>query len=625
MTGTIFKENKKKILISVFAVVFFALGFWLAQPAPKAEAACGGECYSDAGVCKTDETGTILTGTPYKLCTINTPSGYSGAAWGTTSCYSGSGAAQVHCRQDACPSTANPALNGRPCDILVGTSSLGVCNNPIVDIAAGGANGLWDESENQCIQCLGLKENGVCGDITLIKSITDGVCNGSGTGYNKFETACSVGVSTQCDEQSTGCVGTAGFCNSSGVYTACPSNNCSGGACPGVTLLSVTANPNTITKDTPSNITFTVTNASGNVSGAAVAISGAGISASCSSNTGSDGKCTASVTATSTGTATATASKTGSTSGTTTITVNPAAACVFGGATFMIGFQGSSYNVGDTPKVNFTIPGGHDGCTELYKPDGTSSDWSRSDGPGSYFNTITTSTGVAGTWKVTISDGFGGCSSGSTCFATTTVTAATVCTAPACNPANSNQYCSSSLWVTCPSGQTCLGGSCITSPPPCIPIGAGCSQPADCCSGNCSGGTCAVVAPPCVPTAPVENCATPGDEDCNGLADAVDPACAVVPPSAGPCGSGSGTYRSPLSYCSIQELIQGATGWVLGLVSSIIILFLVYGGIMYATAAGDETRMESAKNIIYYAIVGLAIVLISYTLITEVKTILKVK
>ncbi|MBU4368428.1 pilin, partial [Patescibacteria group bacterium] len=101
------------------------------------------------------------------------------------------------------------------------------------------------------------------------------------------------------------------------------------------------------------------------------------------------------------------------------------------------------------------------------------------------------------------------------------------------------------------------------------------------------------------------------------------PAC--PPPPAGPCASGTTNYRSPLSYCSIQELIQAATGWVLGLVSSIIILFLVYGGIMYTMAAGDETKMESAKNIIYYAILGLAIVLVSYTLITEIKTILKVK
>lgn len=96
-----------------------------------------------------------------------------------------------------------------------------------------------------------------------------------------------------------------------------------------------------------------------------------------------------------------------------------------------------------------------------------------------------------------------------------------------------------------------------------------------------------------------------------------------VPSSAASC-SGPGLYRSPIKFCNIQELLLEATGWILGLVSSIIILILVIGGLMYVTSTGDEERLRTAKNIILYAIIGLGIILISYSLVVEVKSILNV-
>jgi hypothetical protein len=43
--------------------------------------------------------------------------------------------------------------------------------------------------------------------------------------------------------------------------------------------------------------------------------------------------------------------------------------------------------------------------------------------------------------------------------------------------------------------------------------------------------------------------------------------------------------------------------------------FLVYGGITWITSGGDKTKVESARKTLIYAIVGLAIVFLSFAII----------
>lgn len=121
------------------------------------------------------------------------------------------------------------------------------------------------------------------------------------------------------------------------------------------------------------------------------------------------------------------------------------------------------------------------------------------------------------------------------------------------------------------------------------------------------------------------NCTDTIDNDSNGQTDCADSACSLDPACvATPCG-GAGMYTSPLGpgYCTIEQILAKATSWILALVSSIIILIIIIGGLMYISSAGDEERLRTSKNMIFYAIVGLAIILVSYALITEVTNLLK--
>ncbi|MFH1048607.1 MAG: hypothetical protein V1732_03000 [Patescibacteria group bacterium] len=183
-----------------------------------------------------------------------------------------------------------------------------------------------------------------------------------------------------------------------------------------------------------------------------------------------------------------------------------------------------------------------------------------------------------------------------------TVTNATCMCGAQLVSANGDYCCAASNYygdiTTCKNASNCN----IADPPPgCTPNGCGGGCPASCtgaddpdCSGACLDATCVT------------------DTDC----------AAAIP--AATC-SGPGMFVSPLGpgYCTIGEILTNATNWILALVASIIILIIVIGGLMYISSSGDEEKLRTSKNIIFYAVIGLGIILISYALITEVTDILK--
>lgn len=75
---------------------------------------------------------------------------------------------------------------------------------------------------------------------------------------------------------------------------------------------------------------------------------------------------------------------------------------------------------------------------------------------------------------------------------------------------------------------------------------------------------------------------------------------------------------SNLPDVTIGEVILQITNWILGFVTAIAVLALIWGGVRYLTAAGDDSQVEKAKNIITQAIIGLVIAGISYSAVAVV-------
>ena len=146
------------------------------------------------------------------------------------------------------------------------------------------------------------------------------------------------------------------------------------------------------------------------------------------------------------------------------------------------------------------------------------------------------------------------------------------------------------------------------------------------CGGGGGGATC-VAGDGCL-----AGCIPP-DPDCGG--GGCDPACvapnvciegACVLPAGGgaACDPDAWFFCNPLRG-SVETLVQaGETllGYILGLIGSVALLFIIIAGVMYMTSAGNEERISSSKRILNGAAIGLTIALLAYGLLHVIMTVL---
>jgi hypothetical protein len=66
---------------------------------------------------------------------------------------------------------------------------------------------------------------------------------------------------------------------------------------------------------------------------------------------------------------------------------------------------------------------------------------------------------------------------------------------------------------------------------------------------------------------------------------------------------------------SVVAIVINTILYIIGIIS---VVMLIIGGIKYATSSGDEKKVTSAKNTIIYAILGLAVAILAWTLVNFV-------
>lgn len=89
---------------------------------------------------------------------------------------------------------------------------------------------------------------------------------------------------------------------------------------------------------------------------------------------------------------------------------------------------------------------------------------------------------------------------------------------------------------------------------------------------------------------------------------------------------GSAFFDNPQGGAAPSAAAQGTLGqnittiinYFLGLLGLIAVAFLIYAGILMVTAGGAEEQVTKARKIIMYAVIGIVIILLSYTVVTFV-------
>ena len=90
---------------------------------------------------------------------------------------------------------------------------------------------------------------------------------------------------------------------------------------------------------------------------------------------------------------------------------------------------------------------------------------------------------------------------------------------------------------------------------------------------------------------------------------------AVITPITAPA-----TLGGPASFAELARIVTNA---LLGIAGSLSVIFLIVGGIMYTTSAGNENTTKKAKSTITGAIVGLIICVMSFAIVNFVLTTFK--
>lgn len=105
----------------------------------------------------------------------------------------------------------------------------------------------------------------------------------------------------------------------------------------------------------------------------------------------------------------------------------------------------------------------------------------------------------------------------------------------------------------------------------------------------------------------------------------------ILPPASGGntiegtstvvCQAPEGSGLSNASYCgnyTLNDFVALAINvaqWILGIVGSLTLAMLIYGGFMLLISSGSAETVTKAKNIIVAAVIGLIIVFASYLII----------
>ena len=86
-----------------------------------------------------------------------------------------------------------------------------------------------------------------------------------------------------------------------------------------------------------------------------------------------------------------------------------------------------------------------------------------------------------------------------------------------------------------------------------------------------------------------------------------------------------GQVPGPLitSPTDISALITRILNWIAGIIITIALIMLLFAAFMYLTAGGSEDRVGKAKNYLLYAIIGIVVALIAFSVQPFITTILR--
>ena len=103
----------------------------------------------------------------------------------------------------------------------------------------------------------------------------------------------------------------------------------------------------------------------------------------------------------------------------------------------------------------------------------------------------------------------------------------------------------------------------------------------------------------------------------------------TLPPAGGtsisPAGGKSLGITNPLRADTFTDLFVSIANWVASIVATLAVLMVVVGGFQYMISGGNEEKTKQARQTIQWALIGLGVVLLSWSLLKTLLIILGVE
>lgn len=69
-------------------------------------------------------------------------------------------------------------------------------------------------------------------------------------------------------------------------------------------------------------------------------------------------------------------------------------------------------------------------------------------------------------------------------------------------------------------------------------------------------------------------------------------------------GGGGVGLQNPLKFNTVAEFVNAILNIVVAIGSPIVLFFLIYAGFLFVTARGNETRLDTAKRVFLWTVIG---------------------
>ena len=73
----------------------------------------------------------------------------------------------------------------------------------------------------------------------------------------------------------------------------------------------------------------------------------------------------------------------------------------------------------------------------------------------------------------------------------------------------------------------------------------------------------------------------------------------------------------------LSVFITSIAVWFEGIIFAISILFILYAAFLFITAAGDENKISTAKSILVYAAIGIAVAILAFAIQSLITSVLQ--